>query len=145
MASINILTKITGSIGGEKVRVSKDTNLTVGVEKFDQVRTVADNNTKETLWAAASSPISSFSVAIVVIDPDDVYADNSSIAQMEIEFQGSGTTAFAARVRREAPLILTTDDIGADADSIAETVDTIIAKNVNADGIGDVSVRVILM
>lgn len=145
MGSLSIHTVITGTIGGEKLRTTKTTMRTVGAEKFDQIRTIADNNTKETLWAASSSPISSFSTAIVVVDPDNVYADDAAEAQLVVEFQGDGATAFSAMVRREAPLILTTDDIGADADTLTEVIDTIIAKNTNADDAGDVAVRLILL
>ncbi len=145
MSSMSIYTVITGTVGGEKLRITKKTNRTVGVEKFDQIRTILDNNTKETLWAAAASPISSFSMAIIIVDPDNVYADDDAAAQLVVEFQGSGSTAFSTMVRRESPFVLTTDDIGSDADSLTELVDTIIAKNTNADGAGDVTVRVVLV
>lgn len=145
MASLSIYTVFTATIGGEKLRAVRETTLTVGDEKFDQKALVADNNTTVTLWAAANSPVDSYSVAIIIVDPDNVYADNASAAKLEIEFQGDGTDVIAFTVRREAPLVLTSDDIGADVDSIDELIDTIRAKNTNADAAGDVAVRLILM
>ena len=141
--TINTIGEIT--IGGEKLRFSRYSSLTVGDTKFDQKALVADNNTTVTLWSVASSPIASFLAAIIIVDPDNVYADNATAAKLEIEFQGNGTDVIAFTVRREAPLILTTDDIGSDVDSIDELIDTIRAKNTNADAIGDVAVRLILL
>lgn len=145
MATLDIYTVLSLTIGGEKTRIVRDSTLTVGDEKFDQTATVADNNTTVTLWAAANSPVGAFTTAIILVDPDNTYADDAAAAKLEIEFQGDGTDVIAFTVRREAPLILTTDDIGADVDSIDEVIDTIRAKNTNADAAGDVSVRIVLL
>lgn len=145
MATLNIYTVLDLTVGGENMRVRRAGTRTVDGVKFDQKNSVADDNTTVTLWAAASSPIASFSMAIIVVDPDDVYADDAAAAKLEIEFQGDGTDTVAFTVRREAPLILTTDDIGSDVDSIDELIDTIRAKNTNADDAGDVAVRLILL
>lgn len=145
MASLSIYTVLEVTIGGEKLRAVRNTTLTVGDEKFDQKGLVADNNTTVTLWNAANSPVDSFTTAIIIVDPDNVYADNNAAAKLEIEFQGNGTDVIAFTVRREAPLILTTDDIGSDVDNIDEVIDTIRAKNTNAEAAGDVAVRLILL
>jgi hypothetical protein len=143
--TITTYTTVSGTIGGEAIRVSKLANLTTGDAMVSQTVVVPDDNTTVTLWNAAQSPITAFSMCVIDVDPDNAYLDNAAAAKLEIEFQGSGATAVAFRVRREAPLILTTDDIGADVDSINQIIDRIVAKNTNADGIGDVAVRVILI
>lgn len=144
--TINTIGEIT--IGGEKLRFSRYSSISVGDTKFDQKALVADDNTTATLWTAATSPIASFTTAIIIVDPDNVYADNAAAAKLEIEFQGDGTDVIAFTVRREAPLILTTNDIGSDVDNIDELIDTIRAKNTNAEpaeGNSDVAVRLILL
>lgn len=143
--TMSIYLVVDGAIGGERIRVSKNTTRTVGDDAYIQTVTVPDDTGSKTLWAAASSALTAFSMCIIEVDPDGVYADDAAAAKLNVEFQGSGATAAAFTVRRECPLVLTTDDIGAAAATISETIDTIIATNTNAADIGDVSVRIILL
>lgn len=144
MGTVSIHTVITATLGSEKVRTVRNTTKTIGSQKHDQIATVADNNGEAILWSAATSPIDTFSMAVIQVDPDDTYADDAAVPVLTIEFQGDGTAISSFAVRREAPLILTSDDMGADIDNLDEVIDTITAKNENADDAGDVDVRIIL-
>lgn len=143
MASVSINTTITSTIGGEEVRFSAKRALTAGDAKHDLKAIVADDNGTAVLWASASSPITDWDIAIIVVDPDNVYADGAAAAQVTIELAGS-TDTIALRARREAPLIISADDIGSDIDNLDETIETITAKNQNAADAGDVAVRILL-
>lgn len=143
MASLSIQTTIQCTIGGETLRFSDKRTLTVGEQKHDAKVTVADNDGTAVLWGASSSPIDDFTALVIIVDPDDVYADNAAAAQLTIELAGSSDKS-TFRVRREAPLILAADDIGSDIDNLDQTIETITAKNENADGVGDVGVRILI-
>ena len=143
MASLGFNINIDITIGGESLRYSKKRTLTVGSTKADFVTLVEDNDTKVTLWDSTASPITSFAALVIVVDPNGVYADNAAEAKLDIEVNGT-TDGVAFTVRPECPLVLTSDDIGSDADNVDEVINQIIAKNTNADAVGDVEVRVII-
>jgi len=144
MGSLDVNVNISGTFGGETLRYSDKRTITTGDEKADFIALVADNDTSVTLWTAAASPLGSFQAVIIIVDPNDDYADAAAAAKLDIEFNGA-SDSIAFTVRREAPLILTTDDIGSDQDNVDEVIDQIKAKNTNAEGVGDVEVRVILL
>ncbi len=96
------------------------------------------------LWSAATSVIDSFTTGIIIVDPDNTYANDAAVPVVTVEFQGAGTGIAAFAVRRETPFVLSADDIGADIDNLDELIDTITAKNENADDAGDIEVRIIL-
>jgi len=144
MATLSIHTVFSATVGGEKVRVVRNTTRTIGAQKHDQIVTVADNNGTAILWSAATSPIDTFTTAIIIVDPDDTYANDATVPVVTVEFQGSGTGISSFAVRRETPFVLSADDIGDSIDTLDEVIDTITAKNENADDAGDVAVRIIL-
>lgn len=140
MPAITVYTTIEATAGGEVIRYSGKRTLTTGDRKYDLRATVADDNTIETLW---TSNVHNFEFLMIVVDPDNDYEDGDAAAELTIELAGSSYTQ-SVRVRREVPFMLGANDLGDDIDSLDQVIQTIKAKNENADGVGDVDVRLIL-
>ncbi len=145
MPAVTIDTRIEVVLGGETKLINhKRVHTTTGKAFFDQSFTVLDNNTSVTLFDIANSPLTALELIVVDVDPDNVYADAATAAQLTIEIAGA-TDKISLRVRRETPLVLGADEIGSDKDNLDEVIKTIKAKNENAQDAGDVAVRVFLI
>lgn len=145
MPTVTIDTRIEVVLGGETKLINHErSHTTTGSGFFDQSFTVLDNDTSVTLFDIANSPLTALELVVIEVDPDNVYTDAATEARLTIEL-GGATDVISLRVRREAPLVLTAEDIGSDKDNLDESILTIKAKNENADGVGDVAVRVLLI
>lgn len=146
--SITVYQNINGTIGGEKVRFTRNSVLTVGDVKHDIMATVAEDNGTAVLYTAASNPVSPAARVMIFVDPDAAFVDGAAARQLTIEITGSDGSKAAVRVRGETPLILGAGAFGADIDNLDETIATITAKNQNAvgdpAGSNDVTVRILI-
>lgn len=128
-------------VGGETVRFSGARTRLVGGRKYDVLATIEDDGGSDTLW---TSGVHRFDWAAIIVDPNNLYADNDPAAKVTIELS-SASYSTAVEVRRESPLVLTSNMLGPDSDvALSEPITRIGAVNHNADGDGDVEVRTLL-
>lgn len=154
MVTCNVLYEV--QLGSEKVRIERSSLRTVGKLKLDRLITLADGNvagSQVTAFdAAVHTDLAGWSMGFILVDPENVYADDAATPIISVDFVGDTVSTPAIQVRRESPLVFTSSGAGGPAGGGLATIDAAITqirvRNNNAtpaSGSAAVDVRFVLL
>lgn len=152
-ATINFLLDV--QFGAERLRVEREAVFTIGDVKYDAQFNLVDGaqpTSQATLFdASVQTHIANWVLGIILVDPEDDYADAAAVPIVAVDFTGDAIDTPAFQVRRECPLVFTSRAAGGTAGNGLAAIDgnitRIRARNNNAGTTpdSDVNVRILLL
>lgn len=154
--SLRIATSFDIALGGERKRFDRTSFFTVGDQVLDKLVTLHSGGVAASQATIYDSTIdtyaSSWSSLILIVDPDNGYADSSATPVVACDLVGDSVSMFAFQVRREFPFMLGSryaegpagSGLNGSFNSTAITQVRVRNNSLLADGTANVTVRLLL-
>lgn len=155
MPTMNVYTFLEVNLGTELKRIERVATRTLNETVLDRQVNLEDGNiglSQATLFdAAVDTLFAGWLLGVLIVDPQNLYPDDSAIPIIAVDFVGDAVSTPAIQVRREFPLVFGSSGAGGPAGGGLATIDGAItqirARNNNAapgSGNSDVKVRLTL-
>lgn len=142
MPSVTVTSHLLRAVGSDQNALESRRVRTVGADRHVAEALVVDNGGIKTIWVAGDSGLTTFDFGEIQVDPNGELADGAADAELVLEIASASYV-----VGMQLPLEVTlripgkiTDDV----DGALEDVDQIRVKNNNANGDGDLQVKMVL-
>lgn len=132
MPSLKIDTVLEVQLGSELIRLERSSVRTVGKLKLERLVTLSDGNvagSQATIFdAAVDAFMAGWTLGAILVDPEDVYADDAAVPVISVDFVGDAVSSPAFQVRRECPLIFGASGAGGPAGGGLATIDGAVTQ-----------------
>lgn len=142
MASTRVVSRILVGQGSDANALVSSRVRTTGTDRHQAEALVVDSGGIKTIWVSGDSGLTTFDFGEVQVDPYGDLADGAADAELVLEI-ASASYVIGLQLPLEVPMRIPgkiTDDV----DGALEDVDQIRVKNNNADGDGDLKVKLVL-
>lgn len=132
MGSINFSFQATSSELNVAVAPGSQSYTLANNDTFSVTRTLAANDAdgEVELWANTMA-MATFEQAIIEVDPGQALSVSDKTKQIIVELTTASGTVFAFGITRACPLVLTSDDAGANSGAVSSTISRIAVRNLN--------------